>query len=434
MKSKLKYSVLVDGYNLALPKGTGVATYARVLLKMLSDMGLETSVLYGLDVSEKNNFDLKEVLFFDKLGSEIHYKRPRLFSNRWCKQIISHFQGHALNEIEINNKVEYPQAWSHCIPFCDHIFNIPFVFQMAIGFFRKTGRFLTIKNTMKHDIVHWSYPLPIKVSGAKNIYTIHDIVPLKMPFTTLDDKIYYYKLIESLLHEADHICTVSERSKKDILDFFPDFSGKIYNTYQSIINEPIEKSYEMTAREVERFCGFSDKGFFLYFGQLEPKKNIGRLIEAFLLSDSRRPLVLIGSNGWKEENELKYLKKGIDMKVIFHFPYLSRNLLTSLLRHARAVLFPSISEGFGLPILEAFSLGTPVLTSDIGALQEVASNAALLVNPYDINDIRVGIEKLDKNDDLCDALRKRGQERALFFSEEEYKKRLFFLYQNVCKN
>ncbi|UPO80369.1 glycosyltransferase family 1 protein [Parasaccharibacter sp. TMW 2.1888] len=429
---KIAPRVLVDGFNLALPKGTGVATYGRVLSRTLSSMGFKVNVLYGLNIPRRLNENLQEVMFFNQLAADMRYRRPRLYSPRWWRQTAFNFLGHKAELIRFNNCVEARSFEEH-MPTFDCIFNIPFIFQMAAGFFEKTGCFLKIKNTMNQDIVHWTYPLPIKVIGAKNIYTIHDIVPMKMPYTTLDNKIYYYKLMNSLANEADYICTVSEYSKDTIVDFFPKFRNKIFNTYQSTPFTLSDISYERTEREINKLFGISDGGYFIYFGQLEPKKNIGRLLEAFLLSETNRPLVLVGSNGWKEEEELRFLEQGIAMGVIIHIPYVPVKLLRSLIQHARAVLFPSIFEGFGLPILEAFNLKTAVLTSNTGALKEVASDAALLVDPYDVNAIKAGIERLDKDDFLCNLLKDKGKERAVYFDEENYKKRLLEFYSIVLE-
>ena len=108
--------------------------------------------------------------------------------------------------------------------------------------------------------------------------------------------------------------------------------------------------------------------------------------------------------------------------------HLSRPLLARLIRGARAVLFPSIWEGFGLPVLEAMQLGTPVLTSDRGALAEIAGEAALLVDPYDVAAIAAGIKALDADPVLRDRLAAAGPRAAARFSAEAYAGRLEIMY------
>lgn len=425
-----QYRVVIDGFNLGLPKGTGVATYARTLSRILKSADWDVSILYGLDIPRNINSPLQEVLFFEQLVLDPAYRKGRFPSIQWWKRSYFPFKGCEADRIFIKNKVDY-NLFQERMPLFDHIFNVPFLFHRASSFFKKTGHFLEIKIADAPDIAHWTYPLPIRIAGAKNIYTIHDIVPLIMPSTTLDNKTFYYSLLKKIVASADFICTISNHSLNDIVSFFPESKNKIYNTYQVSPFSVDSVKYLSGTRTVERIFGLKDREFFLFFGQLEPKKNIGRLIEGFLSSNSKRPLVLVGSNGWKEEDELRFLQRGIDLGVIFHIPYLPTHHLALLIRHARAVLFPSISEGFGLPILEAFNLGTPVLTANIGATKEIAEGAAILVDPYSTEDIKRGIDLLDVDDELCSCLKNRGYERASFFDEKNYQHRLMQLYHAV---
>src|SRR4029077_13775664 len=126
-----------------------------------------------------------------------------------------------------------------------------------------------------------------------------------------------------------------------------------------------------------------------FFGALEPKKNVVRLIEGFLLSRVNIPLVLIVSRGWDNARETALLNdinaraREQTSPMIRSLDYVDRSTLVTLIRGARALVFPSLYEGFGLPVLEAMMLGTPVVTSAKGALEEVTGAAALLVDPYD---------------------------------------------------
>ena len=102
-----------------------------------------------------------------------------------------------------------------------------------------------------------------------------------------------------------------------------------------------------------------------------------------------------------------------------------------MLRGARALFFPSIIEGFGLPVLEAFALAVPVLTSNNGALKEIAEDVAILVDPYDVRDIKNAMTILDEDDDLCLQLARVGMERGKFFSVDAYTQRLKYFYDNI---
>ena len=296
------------------------------------------------------------------------------------------------------------------------------------------------------DIMHWTYPLAIRIPKAKNIYTLHDLVPLRLPYTTLDNKRHYFRLIRNLTKSADHIVTVSEASKKDIMDLFGVPEERITNTYQAVDIPPVyrNKAASDVKIELEGTFGLSYKKYFLFFGAIEPKKNVGRLIEAYLASGATDPLVIIGKKAWKSEEELqliagsdhvrKLLSNPNDKEKrssVLHFDYASLPLLISLIRGAKAVLFPSLYEGFGLPALEAMSLGTPVLASNTASMPEVVGEAALKVDPYDTRALVEGIRALDNDADLLGRLAEAGPIRAQEFSPERYQARLSKLYSKV---
>ena len=158
------------------------------------------------------------------------------------------------------------------------------------------------------DIMHWTYPLPIRLEGARNIYTLHDLVPLRLPYTTLDNKRYYLRLLRGCLRWGDHICTVSESSRRDIIDLLGARPDQVTNTYQSIrINKPPAQTDtpEGLAAWLRGLFGLEPGRYFLFYGALEPKKNIGRLIEAYLSASLPIPLVIVGGRAWKSEGELR---------------------------------------------------------------------------------------------------------------------------------
>jgi glycosyltransferase involved in cell wall biosynthesis len=142
-------------------------------------------------------------------------------------------------------------------------------------------------------------------------------------------------------------------------------------------------------------------------------------------------LVIVGAMAWKSESELRHLKRGQSSGRVMHLEYLPEPALNRLIRGARAVLFPSLTEGFGLPVLEALALGTPVLTSREGALPEVAGEAAIFVDAYDVGVITAGIAHLDQDDATCAALRAAGPKQAEIFSMQAYQERLRRMYAGV---
>ncbi len=438
-------NILIDGFNLGLEHGTGVATYARNLSYCARDLGYRVNVLYNRSMPSKNRL-LKEVAFFDPAEPP---------SPNWLVQLrrgadIARLgMGVTAKPVPVTGNVIYTTYQSR-MPYFDTIWNYADVFGRADRHFY-LSRFLSpmrlrVKlNGVKPDIAHWTYPLPMFVPGTKNIYTLHDLVPLRLPYTTLDRKRHYFRLMQTLARKADHIITVSETSRRDIINLLGVKEHQVTNTYQSveIPEKYASKSNDLVQREVEGTFNLKYKGYLLFFGAIEPKKNVGRLIEGYLASGVEIPLVIVGKRAWKSEQELRLLNDESTSYLeqlgsltyrrrrVFHVDYAPFPLLVSLIRGARAVVFPSLYEGFGLPVLEAMKLGTPVLTSSTGALAEVAGDAALLVNPYDTREIAEGIAALAQNDELRGDLAAKGVARASLFSKQAYTRRLEEVYDRV---
>jgi glycosyltransferase involved in cell wall biosynthesis len=247
------------------------------------------------------------------------------------------------------------------------------------------------------------------------------------------------------LKKADHIVTVSETSKRDICNIFGFPEEKITNTYQSVhIPDRYRNKPEVDVRnEVEGTFRLKFKEYFLFFGAIEPKKNIARLIEGYLASNVSTPLVIVGSAAWKSEQELRLLSENsirylerVDNNTfvrdrIRRIEYAPFPLLVSLIRGAKAVLFPSLFEGFGLPVLESMLLGTPVLSSTGGSIPEVAGDAAILVDPYDPRAIASAIAQLDSDAALRLELASRGTKQAALFSDERFRRKLTEVYASL---
>jgi glycosyltransferase involved in cell wall biosynthesis len=287
--------------------------------------------------------------------------------------------------------------------------------------------------------MHWTYPLPVKLSGAANVHTMHDLVPLKLPYASADRKRYYYKLMRAVARRADRIVTVSESSRRDIIEFFPFAEPKIVNTYQAVRvpDAVLQESDDDVAAAIHSIFNLPFKGYFLFFGAIEPKKNVNRLIEAYLSLATKTPLVIVGRRTWGADEELRLLQRDevqplkATFKTIRRIDYLPRALLMRLIRGAKAVTFPSIYEGFGLPVLEAMMLGTPVLTSNVSSLPEVGGDAALYVDPYDPRSIRAGLAQLDSDAQLRATLSAAGRVQAERFSLARYQDRLARLYEEL---
>jgi glycosyltransferase involved in cell wall biosynthesis len=440
--------VLIDGFNLRLESGTGVATYARNLTYATHALGYQTDVLYDVRGGPGFHNLLREIAFFDPLvGNPPAYIRWMRYAGETARSPV----GLTARRVPITGRV-IATHYKARLPYFDTIWTSPDVFGRAERHF-VVNEWLMVPSRLRlrmdspPDLAHWTYPLPIMVPRTKNIYTIHDLVPLRLPFTTLDNKRRFFRLVRLLARTADHIVTVSETSRKDIIDLLGIDEAKVTNTYQSveIPAKYTDKPADLVRREVEGTFNIKYKEYMLFFGAIEPKKNVGRLIEAYLASKIDTPLLIVGKLAWKSEQEMRlmhddatsYLEQIGSLtyrrRRIFHIDHVPFPLLVSLIRGAKSVLFPSLYEGFGLPILEAMKLGTPVLSSEEGPIPEVAGDGALLIDPYDTRAIAEGIRELDTNAELRGSLGARGRRRANLFSAQAYQRRLHALYDRILE-
>ena len=434
----MKKRIMIDGRNLSLEKGTGVATYARNLSYCLHDLGYQVEVLYGSRAAPGYSDLMKEIAFFDTNAGDI----PRwLHALRSIKEGLLAPFGYEATKVPITGTV-IADTFKSRLPYFDSIYNSPDLFRKAHGLFGLFGQMHKVHMSSKPDLMHWTYPLPLRVPGIPNIYTLHDLVPLRLPYTTLDNKRRYFKLVKKIIKKADHIITVSESAKNDIVHLLGIEPQRISNTYQavSIPDKYANKSPEVVQREVNGTFGLEYKNYFLFWGSIEPKKNIGRIIEAYLASGVKTPLVIVGAQAWKSEEELKLLYDdnirslvhvGNETRVknkVIQLSYVPFPLLVSMIKGAKATIFPSLYEGFGLPVLESMILGTPVISSTTASIPEVAGDAAILVNPYDTREIADAIRTLDGDEALRDSLVERGLAQAKLYSQDVYKERLSNVY------
>jgi glycosyltransferase involved in cell wall biosynthesis len=330
-------------------------------------------------------------------------------------------------------------------PPCDRVWAARNVFHNANRSYFAFGWMspITLGNERQTDIAHWTCALPLYEPRTPNFYTLHDLVPLRLPFTTLDNKRGFYSLCKTLIARGERIITVSEHSRADIIRMLGAPEDKVVNTYQSVeVPEALLKaSDDELADQLESTFDLPWRGYYLFFGAIEPKKNLPRVVEAYLSSGVKAPLVIIGGRTWlkEQQGDLLYddlvqasvLKDGVLKRAdrVRQYEYLPFRLLVSLIRGARATLFPSLYEGFGLPVLESMLLGTPVLTSTAGSLPEIAGDAAVMVDPYDVDAIRTGIRTLDADEPLRADLSARGRQQAAKFSPERYRERLEEAYR-----
>jgi len=440
--SGMPQSIIFDGLNLSLLRGTGIATYTRMLTHAAHDLGHEVGVVYSTPFTPSKNPLLREIAFFDEKRAAMSGKRkltPRRLLNHAIDQTRYHLPVKPL-PVELSGAVVTRQ-FKRTLATHDRVFVARNLFANARTYFSRTKAFVNLAFEPRPDILHCTYPLPLRVKSACNVYTIHDLVPLRLPFTTQDNKRQIFHLLKKIASDADHIVTVSENSKRDIIKLLGVEEQRITNTYQTVEfpQEWIERPEAAIANQLEGHFELEFHNYLLFYGALEPKKNVRRLVDAYLISGVDVPLVLVVAGGWQNDAEARLLAKHSEnerapkqyRRRIHRLDYVTAATLVTLIRGARAVVFPSLYEGFGLPVLESMILGTPVVASRASSLPEIAGDAALLVDPYDTDQIARAITTIVHDGDLRAELSRRGRTQAAKFSVDRYRERVEAVYASL---
>src|SRR5262245_51011373 len=288
------------------------------------------------------------------------------------------------------------------------------------------------------DLFHAPHYVLPPLVRCRSVVTIHDCIHLMFP-QYLPGRLalhYAQTSISLATRRATRVMTVSESSKRDILRFVEAPAEKIdviYNAYDERFT--VEPREEDVVRVRERFQLHDE--FVLYAGNVKPHKNLERLIDAFDLVRKRGldhlKLVIIGD----DISKYTALRRGVHFHQLHKFVrflgYLPEETLAVMYRLAGVFVFPSLYEGFGLPPLEAMASGTPVVTSNVSSLPEVAGDAAVLVDPYDAHAIADGIHRVLSDETLRRDLRKKGVARAGQFSWETSVRRVYKIYMQVAR-
>lgn len=414
------YNVLIDGYNLRLKKGSGIKYYTLSLIKAIQN-DVDVALLFDYEIL---NDTISSIEFCDA-----HLKGILNSNNKKAliKDILKLIFKKNYYKFNLQDKKTFFNEDSYILN--KKILNINNIFNIA-EIASRYNYYFELDNIKNIDIFHSTYMLNFGIKGAKRITTIHDIIPLKLPHTTLDDKKLFYNKIKKAIEVSDKIITISEHSKKDILEMFDIDESKIVNCYQAYtINKDEISSSNLNLKN--RF-DLENKEYFLFVGNIEPKKNVGRLIEAYLDLDIDKKLVIVGKKAWLWEELLRGAQKFINEGRIVLLDYVSRRELISLYKNAYFFVFPSLYEGFGLPPLEAMACECPVITSHSSSLPEVCGNGAIYCNPYDVNSIKDALnEALNISDKRREELINIGKSRVEFFNLEDYKKRILNVYESV---
>jgi len=296
----------------------------------------------------------------------------------------------------------------------------PDVFRVAQVYFDVHRRPLKVRLPGPPGIMHWTYPVPLAAIGWHNLYTVHDVIPLRRPDLTHIDGRRYGRMLTRLAECAARFIAVSETARDEIVRVIGCPADFVIDCSLAVDATPADPAILPEA--------LTPGGFLLVCGTVEKRKNVARLLEAYRASKLSLPLVIAGPDGWGAA-EIAPLLAATPGTI--RLPYLDRPTLRALIGHARALVMPSLAEGFGLPVAEAMALGTPVVTSNQGALAETAGGAALAVNPEDTARLATALHRLAEDDALCAALAAAGRRNAGRFTPARFAERLTRAYAAV---
>ncbi len=260
-------------------------------------------------------------------------------------------------------------------------------------------------------------PIGIEKTGIKTIVTIHDLIFVRYPdlYKPLDRKIYLKKF-KHAAEIADIVVAISEQTKQDIIDFLeidPEKIRVIYQGCHNIFKEEIDLDFQKKVASTYRL----PNDFILNVGAVNERKNVLSLVKAIKKTGDN--LVIVGSGTEYYKKVRDYVAKNNLAQQVYFLQGLSMTEIASLYRRAKLFVYPSIFEGFGIPIIEALYSKTPVITSQGSCFPEAGGADSLyLENPYDITEIVTKIESVKKDKALQEKMINKGFDYAQKFNDE----------------
>lgn len=330
-------------------------------------------------------------------------------------------------------------------PKADAIFpSTPFYKQFP-ALWRRSGMVKEIANA-KLDIFHGvsnELPKGIQHTGCRSVVTVHDLIYERFPETYAFDERYVHRWkIKHACKVADAVIAISQQTKNDLIEFYKVPEEKIFISYQScnpIFQRTISEE-EKTA--VKKRYNLPDV-FYLFVSSIAPRKNLITICRAMALSKdtNKIPLVVIG-NGKKQKEEAKQLMSanGIGDRLILlnELPQSKESSFTTaadfpaIYQQALALIYPSIFEGFGAPLLEALWSNIPVISSNASCLPEVGGDAALYFSPYDAVALAEHMQAVANNKNLVKTLKEKGYHQARKFTTESYAESIMQVYNTIA--
>lgn len=324
------------------------------------------------------------------------------------------------------------------------VFPETFIGKRFGGWWRRNGMVKLIAGSGL-DIYHGvsnELPLNIKRSGIKTVVTIHDIIFERFPETYNFDERYVHRWkIKHACKTADAIIAISKQTKNDLINFYKVPANKIFICYQTC-NPIFQQTISAADKAIVKSRYHLPDNYFLFVSSIAPRKNLIAICKALALLKDKIdiPLVVIG-NGKKQKEEARQFMQvnGIANRLILlnETPVSKEPAFTTaadfpaIYQQALALVYPSIFEGFGAPLLEALWSGLPVISSNTSSLPEVAGDAALYFSPVDFELLAKHMYTIATDKNIAMDLRKKGFEQAQHFTTQKYADSIMNVYQSI---
>lgn len=287
----------------------------------------------------------------------------------------------------------------------------------------------------EHDIYHNTDPLLPPAKNNVRVITVHDLSYKIFPQFFEHNVLRWDSFIVRSVQLCDAIIVPSLQTKMDVTNIFKTSADKIH-----VIRFPVSSKFSSDSHpideEVERKFQLNVP-FALFVGTLEPRKNIPRLIKAFEMlhkdNQVQLHLVLAGKRGWLYQQIIEAILHSPVRKKIHYLEYVSDDDLASLYRLSEFVVFPSMYEGYGFPVLEAMASGKAVITSNTSSMKEVGEGAALLTDPYNVAELAQAMKILHHDESQRRVYEQRGIEHMRKFSSQQAAQNLLTVYQSLSR-
>jgi glycosyltransferase involved in cell wall biosynthesis len=407
LHNEMNYIIAIDGSRAFLRRRTGIEEYSYQVIRHLCDQLRDARVVLYIRADQSVDFDVPENWTVKKLWA------PRFWTQiRLSLQMLADRPG-----------VLFVPA--HTVP----------LIHPARNAFWWT--YVSLSNMVEglfsgKDVTHSDAGGP-----KRTVVVVHgleyEFCPRAYSFWA---RLYMRWSIRFSCRAAERIVAVSENTKRDVMRLYGVAEEKISVVYEGyemmIVGEVLTDEGHSERSPAERVTvpvprlgrqaseRPSDNPYFLFVGRLEERKNIARIVEAFGLLKEKygvpQKLVLAGKPGYGYEKVVDAVRTSAFREDIVELGYVSEEEKWNLLRGAEAFVFPTLYEGFGIPVLEAQASGLPVIASDVSSLPEVAGDAALLVNPQNVEEITEAMQKLISDKGLKNAIIQKGLENVKRFS------------------